>query len=1082
MTRHNFWVLLLVAPLVAADGPYLFQKPALSRTQIVFSFAGDLWSVSRSGGEAIRLTSGLGVETDPKFSPDGSQIAFSGDYDGNRDVFVMPAGGGVPKRLTYHPAIDLAVGWTPDGKRVVFKSTRSHPNGVSRLYEVSTEGGFPTELPLPMAADASLSPDGSQIAYVPLASAFDAWKRYRGGRAMPVWIAKLSDSSIVKLPRKDSNDFNPMWIGNRIYFLSDRNGPVTLFSYDLASKKVTQLIENHGLDIKSASAGPDAIVYEQFGALNLFDLKTGKTHKVEVALNGDLPGVRPRLEKVAQSLQSVAISPSGVRAVFEARGEIFTVPAEKGDVRNITRSPGVADRDPAWSPDGKWIAYFSDESGEYELHLRDQSGMGEAKKVSLGKPPSFYYSPVWSPDSKKIAYTDKRNNVWYVDLEKKTPVRIDNGSYQDSHYFLHPQWSPDSLWISYVKQLDNRMGAVKLYSLETGQATQITDGMSDARQACFDRSGKYLYFVASTDSGPSSFGLNMSSTDRPVTRSVYVVVLRKDLPSPLAPESDEEKIAARKEDKADKNPETAKAATIDLENIGQRILPLPMPARNYRALEPGKEGVLFVFETPSIPTGRTDASGRVLHKFELAKRKADRFVDGISIFDVSFNGEKILYRQGTRWAISSTATAPKAGEGTLKVDEIELFVDPKAEWKQMYKEVWRIERDYFYDPHYHGLDLQASEERYQKFLTNLGSRNDLNYLFNEMLGELTVGHVYVRGGDVPQSAAVKVGLLGADYKIENGRYRFARVYNGENWNPQTRAPLTQPGVNVVEGEYLLAVDGRELRGSDEVYSFFEQTAGKSVVLKVGPDPGGAGAREVTVVPVDSEASLRTLAWMEDNRRKVDQMSGGRLAYVHLPDTAGLGYTYFNRYYFAQLNKQGAVIDERFNHGGQAADYIIDQLRQPLLNYWTSRDGLDETTPLAIFGPKVMIVNEYAGSGGDALPWYFRRAGIGPLIGKRTWGGLVGIGDYPKLIDGGTVTAPHFAFWNPDGKWEVENHGTDPDIEVEFDPKAWREGRDPQLEKAVQVALAALEKNPPPVHKRPAYPVYHQPAGVASGSK
>jgi tricorn protease len=1089
MIQHKLWALLLALPLAATDAPYLFQKPALSKTQIVFSFAGDLWTVSRSGGEASRLTFGVGVETDPKFSPDGSKIAFSGDYDGNRDVFVIPAGGGVPKRLTYHPAADLAVSWTPDGKQILFKSSRSHPNGVARLYEVSVEGGFPTELPLPMAADASFSPDGSTVAYVPLESAFGAWKRYRGGRAMPIWLAKLSDSSIVKLPRTDSNDFNPMWIGNRIYFLSDRNGPVTLFSYDLASKKVTQLIENHGLDLKSASAGPDAIVYEQFGSLNLFDLKTAKTRKVEIALNGDLPGVRPRLEKIAKSLQSVSISPSGVRAAFEARGEIFTVPAEKGDVRNITRSPGVADRDPAWSPDGKWIAYFSDESGEYELHLRDQSGMGEAKKINLGKPPSFYYNPVWSPDSKKIAYTDKRNNVWYVDLEKQAPVRIDNGTYQDSHNMLHPQWSPDSLWISYVKQLENRMGAVKLYSLETSQATQITDGMSDARQPCFDKSGKYIYFAASTDSGPSSFGLNMSSNDRPVTRSVYVVVLRKDLPSPLAPESDEEKqpvpsptpAPSPAPDNSPKRQRGGEPATIDLDNIGQRILPLPMPARNYRMLAPGKEGILFVFETPSIPTGRTDATDRVLQKFDLAKRKPEKFLDGISLFDVSFNGEKILYRQGARWAISPTATTPKPNEGTLKVDDIELFVDPRAEWKQMYKEAWRIERDFFYDPHYHGLDLQASEERYERFLPNIGSRGDLNYLFNEMLGELSVGHMYVRGGDVAESTPVKGGLLGADYKIENGRYRFGRVYNGENWNPQTRAPLTQPGVNVAAGEYLLAVAGRELRASDEIYSFFEGTAGKSVVLKVGPDPGGSGAREVTVVPVESEASLRTLAWMEDNRRKVDQMSGGRLAYIHLPDTGGLGYTYFNRYYFAQLNKQGAVIDERFNHGGQAADYIIDKLRLPLLNYWTSRDGPDDTTPLALFGPKVMIVNEYAGSGGDALPWYFRRAGIGPLVGKRTWGGLVGIGGYPRLIDGGSVTAPHFAFWNPDGKWDVENHGADPDIEVEFDPKAWREGRDPQLEKAVQVALAALEKNPPPRHKRPAYPVYHQPAGVATGS-
>jgi tricorn protease len=570
------------------------------------------------------------------------------------------------------------------------------------------------------------------------------------------------------------------------------------------------------------------------------------------------------------------------------------------------------------------------------------------------------------------------------------------------------------------------------------------------------------------------------------------VVLRKDLSSPLAPESDEEKVTPakaedkkdeKKEAKKDEKQEAIKPVSIDLENIGQRILPLPLPARNYSRLVPGKEGVLFVFEMPSIQADSAEPSSRILHKFELSKRKAERFLDGISAFEVSRNGEKMIYRQGDRWAISATSAPPKPGEGTLKMDDLELFVDPKAEWKQMYKEVWRIERDFFYDPHYHGLDLQASEERYQKFLANLGSRGDLNYLFDEMLGELSVGHLYVRGGDARQPGKVKGGLLGADYRIENGRYRFARVYSGENWNPQTRAPLTQPGVNVAAGEYLLAVNGRDLRASEEIYSLFEGTAGKSIMLRVGPDPAGAGARDVTVVPVETETGLRTLAWVEDNRRKVDQMSGGRLAYIHLPDTAGLGYTYFNRYYFAQVDRQGAVIDERFNRGGQAADYIIDNLRRTLLNYWTPRDGADDTTPaMAIFGPKVMIVNEYAGSGGDLLPWYFRRAGLGPLIGKRTWGGLVGIGGYPSLIDGGTVTAPHFAFWNPDGKWDVENHGTDPDIEVEFDPRAWREGKDPQLERAVQVALEALEKNPAPVHKKPPYPVYHKPAAAAAGSR
>ncbi|HKW98252.1 MAG TPA: PDZ domain-containing protein [Bryobacteraceae bacterium] len=1093
MTRFaaiSIWMACGAFCFAQSTHPLLLQKPALSRTQIVFSYGGDLWSVSRQGGDATRLTAGIGTETDAYFSPDGSQIAFTGEYDGNLDVYVMPAAGGIPKRLTYHPAADFVQGWTPDGKQILFRSTRNSYSRFARLFTMPVEGGgLPAELPLPMAEQGSYSADASHIAYMPLAPAFATWKRYRGGRATPIWIANLSDSSVEKLPRQNSNDFNPIWVGSRVYFLSDRNGPVTLFAYDTASKKVSELIHNAGLDIKSASAGPGAIVYEQFGEIHLFDLTTGKTRKIDIHLAADFPEARPQYEKAAKQILNAALSPTGARAVFEAHGEILTVPAEKGSIRNLTNTPAAAERDPAWSPDGKQVAYFSDESGEYELCIRNQTGMGDVQKIKLGDPPSFYYGPTWSPDGKKIAYTT-RIALWFIDLDKKTPVRVDEDTYDSPSHDLNPAWSPDSKWLAYTKLLKNHLRAVCLYSLDESKVHQISDGMSDAEYAVFDPNGKYLYFTASTNLGLTTAWLDMTSLDRDVTRSVYVAVLSKDEPSPIAPESDEEKgkDADKKsdadqkagKDKADKDkPKEPAKVKIDLANIGQRILALPIPARDYRGMLPGKEGVLFLVEDP--PGMQEPGPDRqIVHKFELKTRKTEKVLDGLRSFDVSRDGEKMLYRQGDKWTIASTSKPPKPGDGLLKMDDMEVRVDPREEWKQMYHEVWRIERDFFYDPGHHGLDLHAAEAKYEPYLDGIASRADLTYLFQEMLGEISVGHMYVGGGTEPPVKRVKGGLLGADYRIENGRYRFARVYNGENWNPHLKAPLTQPGVNVAAGDYLLAVNGRDLRAADNLFSFFEETAGKSVALRVGADPTGAGSREVTVVPVENEFGLRNLAWIEENRRKVDQMSGGRLAYVYLPNTAEAGYENFNRYYFAQVGKEGAVIDERFNGGGDVADYMIEYLKRPLMSLWTTRVGADFTTPQnQIFGPKAMVVNEYAGSGGDALPWMFRERHVGTLVGKRTWGGLVGIFNFPRLIDGGFVTAPNLAFYSPTGEWDVENHGVPPDVEVEYDPAQVRAGHDPQLEKAVEVVLAELKKNPLPHYKRPPYPNYHRKASAAA---
>ena len=1089
--------------------PLLLQSPTISKTQIAFAYGGEIWIVDRNGGDARRLVTGTGLASGPWFSPDGTMVAYTGDYDGNQDVFVVAAAGGEPRRLTYHPGSDVAVGWTPNGKSILFRTTRRSYSRFEKLFTVPVDGGPPTELPLPMGVEASYSADGSQLAYVPrwnrrlgAGDNYIAIKRYRGGLTAPIWIANLTDSSVVKLPRQNSNDFNPMWIGGKIYFLSDRNGPVTLFSYDVKTQQVAEVLKNSGFDLKSASAGPDAIVYEQLGSVHIYDLNAGAEKAIEVRVAGDMPQVLPHFQKVDKQIISFYISPTGQRAAFEAHGEILTVPAEKGDIRNITRTMGVAERDPAWSPDGKSIAYFSDESGEYALHISNQDGLGAVRKIGLGEPPSFFYSPAWSPDSKKIAFSDKRLNLWYLDIETAKPVKVDTDRFDSPLHRFDAAWSPDNRWLAYTKQLENHMRAVFVYSLEEHKTTQLTDGMSDALYPNFDKGGKYLYFAASTNLGLATGWLDMTSMERPVTRSVYVTVLRKDLPSPIAPESDDEKSAEEKKDVKsdqpgdenkekdtdkdkgkDKNKEKDKdqdkdkkkeppKVTIDFENIDQRILAMPIPERNYLGLISKKEGVVYLLEGPQVFSGPGPLALTV-QRFEMKTRKTEKLVDGVRGISVSANGEKMLYRQGDNWFIAAADKAPKPNEGQLKLDDLEVKVDPRAEWKQMYHEIWRIERDFFYDPHFHGLDLKAAEKAYEPFLAGITSRADLDYLFAEMLGNLNVLHMYVGGGAEPELKTVKVGLLGTDYTLENGRYRFAHIFNGENWNPQLHAPLTQPGVNVKEGEYLIRVNGRELHSSDEIYSFFQETAGKQTVLKVGPNADGSGSRDVTAVPVDSETPLRNLDWIERNRRKVDELSGGKLAYVYLPNTSGAGYMNFNRYYFAQVGKQGAVLDERFNGGGSLADYIVDYLNRPVRSLVMTREGEVYAEPQeAIYGPKTMIVNEFAGSGGDAMPWYFRKAGVGPLVGMRTWGGLVGIGNYPPLIDGGFVTAPRWAIFGTGGEWEVENHGIAPDVEVELDPKLVRQGKDPQLETAVEVTMQSLKEHPLPTYKQPEYPNYH----------
>jgi tricorn protease len=1092
----------LVADLVADEGTTFFRNPAISATTIVFEYGGDLWTVPRSGGAAARLTTGPGEETNPVFSPDGSTVAFSGRYDGNVDVFVVPATGGVPKRLTWHPGFDAVQGWTPDGKRVLFGSGRqAQPANYQQLFTIGLDGGAEQRLPLPIGYEGAFSPDGARIAYVPMGRAFQMWKRYRGGRTTPIWLANLATSKIERVPRDNSNDFRPMWTAGKVWFLSDREGAVTLFSYDPGTKRVARAVENRGMDFKSASAAADAIVIEQFGGLHLFDIKSGRLEEVRVSVTGDLEEVRERFVKVGTRLTNASISPSGVRAVFEGRGEIITVPEEKGDARNLTNSPGAMERNPAWSPDGTSIAYFSDESGEYALHVAPQDGRSAPRKIALGNQASIYRAPRWSPDSKKVAFVDAHLSLWYVDLDAAKPVKVAT----DKIYGLAdltPSWSPDSKWLAYASRLDNYMGAVHVYSLADGKATQVTDGMSDATDPVWDRGGKYLFFMASTDSG-FSLQPDIQSMSRTPTASLYLIVLDKDDPSPLSPQSDEEGAKpaaatppAKPEGPPAPGPVAAPAVTvtIDFDNILQRVLALPMPPRPYASLQTGKAGTLLALESPAGAPG-TPGPGLTVHRFDLAQRRADAPLTAVRFFQLAFNGEKMLYSQGQgeslRWLIGTLRPLPPAGAGgpggppqgdggakTLQTADLEVKINPRLEWPQMFREAWRIQREMFYDPGLHGVNVSDMLGKYERFVARLSSRSDLTYLFQEMMGEMSVGHLGAGGGELPEVRTIQTGLLGADYEIANNRYRFRRIYGGENWNPTLRAPLTEPGVNVTAGEYLLAVDGRDVGAADSVYRFFEAKAGKQVTLRVGPNANGDGARNVVVVPVPTEGNLRTLAWVEDNRRKVSQMTGGKVAYIYMPDTAFGGYTNFNRYFYAQVNKSAAIIDERFNGGGALATDIVETLGRKPLSRVATRDGQDEVQPQgAIYGPKVMIINEFAGSGGDAMPWYFRRAGVGPLVGKRTWGGLVGRAGAPALMDGGFVSSPSSAVWDPSqSKWIAENVGIEPDVEVEHDPEAVRQGKDPQLEKAVEIVMAELAKGPGVQPKRPAFPNYQRPGG------
>lgn len=1059
---------LYALPIDPADTRMLSQ-PAVSTNHICFMYAEDLWVANRDGSNPRRLTVDEGLETYPVFSPDGKWIAFSGEYDGNIDVFIVPTEGGIPKRLTWHPSIDLVRGFSPDGKSVLFVSPRNaFNNRYAQLYTVPVNGGIETQLIIPNAAWANYSPDGKQMAYTPLNDAFTQWKHYRGGSIANIIVFNFNDNSSYKIPQPagGSNDVNPIWMGNMIYFRSDRNGEFNVFSFNTSNKEIKQITNFKDFPVLYLSGNSNGLVFEQAGYLHT--LTPGENSKrLKVGIAADLQELRPRLVKGSNYVRSADISPTGQRIVIDFRGDIFTLPAEKGDERNITQTTAVHEKYPAWSPDGKNIAYFSDVSGEYQLHIKPQDGKGDVKTYKLNGT-GFYANTVWSPDSKKISFVDNGRNLYLLDVASGAIDKIDADEIYQPGAFrnLFGSWSADGKWMAYTKVLETNFKKIFLYSIEQKKSFPLTDGLSDADNPVFDKGNKYLFFFASTDAGPVVNWFDQSNNDMRSTQSIYLVTLQKETISPFAKESDEEKIKEPADTAKAKTPaaKNANSLVIDWEDIQHRIIDLPVPAGDYSSLGMGKEGeLLYIRNTP-------DGSGMMV-KYDLKKRK-ENDVTAMNGYILSSDGKKMLYALNGNWFISGAGEKGEPGKGMINLNAVQVKIDPKDEWPQIFDEAWRINRDYFYDPGMHGANWAAMKKKYEVFLPDLSCRRDLNTLIQWMCSELGVGHHRLTspGDRLNNPARVSGGLLGADYSVDKNRYRIKKIYGGLNWNPNLRSPLTEPGVNANEGDYILAVNGKEVSATENFFSFFENTAGKIVELTISPNADKTNARVVKIVPVANEAALRSRDWIEGNLKKVTEATNGQVAYVYVPNTAALGHEYFKRYFFPQANRKAIIVDERFNGGGQLADYYIDLLQRPYQAHWNMRYGKDIKSPTAsIQGPKVMLIDETAGSGGDMLPWMFHKFNVGTLVGKRTWGGLVGIIGFPEFMDGGGVTAPNLAIWTKDG-FVVENVGVPPDIEIEQTPADVIKGGDPQLEKAIEIALKELEKNPQTDPKRPPYPV------------
>ena len=1080
---------LLAASLWAQVDARLLRMPAVSKTDIAFVYAGDIWVVPKTGGTAMRLTTPAGEESFPRFSPDGRRIAFTGDYDGNADIYILPTLGGMPERVTYHPMPDRMLQWIGNGTDLLFASGReSYRDRFSQLYRVPAAGGLPVKLPVPYGEFASLSADGTLLAFVPEGRDFRTWKRYRGGMASRIWLYDLRENTSKEVGGDGPNYSQPMLHGKTLYFLSDR-GPAkrgNIWAMDLATSAMRQVTSFTDYDVQFPSIGPEDIVLQAGGLLYRLDLATEKLHEVPVKVVTDESRLRPRAEKVSKEIQGGTLSPSGKRVVFQARGDLFSVPAEHGPTYDLTRTSGIAERSPAWSPDGTWIAYFSDRTGEYELTLRRADGSGEERTVThLG--PGFRYSIFWSPDSKRVAFIDQTMTINVCDVATGAVKAVDHGIdlFQGGLAGFTADWSPDSRYLVYSRDDDNKVSTVFLYDTAEGKLHTLTAGFAEAQDPVFDPEGSYLYFIASRTFDPSYAALDNSWIYANV-ENLVAVPLRKDVVSPLAPRNDvegaetgkgEEKPAkdeamkpAKDEAKKAAGNEKAKDGAaaepvkIDLDGFEARAVVLPPDAGRFTDLAAVKGKLLY----RRLPRTGAAEEKSPLEFYDLKEREEKTILPDVDAYTLSADRKKILVMVKKAFAIVDPAPGQKMDKA-VSTAGLEMTVDPRAEWRQIFTDAWRFERDFFYDPNMQGVDWNAMRASYGKLLDQCATRGDVNWVLGELIGELNSSHTYRGGGDVEHPEHRPVGLLGADFALENGAYRITRIVNGDPWVTDARSPLAEPGVDVKAGDYLLAVNGVSVDTAKSPFAAFAGLADETVELTVNSSPAMDGARKVLVKTLASEATLRNLAWIAANRAKVDKATGGRVGYVYVQDTGLGGQNELYRQFMGQYTKAGLIIDERFNSGGQIPDRFIELLNRPVLSYWAVRDGKDwQWPPVAHHGPYVMLINGWSGSGGDAFPYFFRLAGLGPLVGTRTWGGLIGISGAPPLIDGGRVTVPTFRIYDTKGEWVIEGHGVDPDIRVVDDPAKMLHGDDPQLDRGIQEILSSLEKNPPVAPKRPAY--------------
>ena len=1053
----------------AADAPRLMRNPSLSISQVAFLFADEIWTAPRAGGVARAVTDGARALGGPFFSPDGNWIAYSAASGGNSDffsgpasdIFIVSAMGGEPRRLTWHPDGESLVSWSPDGRDVIFASNRaSGLRGAPKLFRTAADGtGAPTAFPLPTGTDMSFSPDTKRVAYTPVGTR--GWKGYRGGRASYIWLVDLATLDLVEVPHTKASDWDPMWIGGKVFFLSDRDGPVTLYAFDIASGKVRRAIDNKGFDFMSASAGPDGIVIDAFDSIKIFDPASERISSVAIHIDDKFEALARRtVDLPGERAVKTALSPTGDRNAIEARGEIFIAPTDGGPARNVTNSVAVADRSPFWSPDGTQLAYVNDASGEYQLVIRPADGSGTPRVLPLGVGHGVFSNFRWAPDGRQIAYQDETTAIWILDVAKGKSVKVVKDPYGVG--MESPSWSPDGRWLAYTYKGPNRMGLVFLYSTEAGTSAQVTDGRTDAFSPTFDQSGQYLYFLAGADR-PMAEMSAMSATGRPSRAGLYAVLLSRGTLPP-----------------ATQSEAAATAPAVNLEDLLSRIVGLSVPERNYRELVAGAPGVVYLAEAHGESSS---SSGQTVWRMTWPDKKLDTFLTDVQGFELIASGATAVVRRDSKTDLIPVEEIRPGADGAppvvpagqrVGVPVLTVTADPKAEWEQIYKEAWRFQRDLFYAGHFNGLDLAKAEARYAPFVAGLASRTDLTYLIREMMTNLSVSHLGVRDPPrddpafgTPGAPAIELeaaGLLGADYVIENDRYRITRIYRGDVWMDNGVGPLAQPGVSVNESDYLIAVNGRELHAVDNLDQAFEGLAGNAVEIQVSNEATAANARTFEVTPVTNDFSLRHVAWIEDKRRMTDHLSGGKVAYVYVINTTNEGYTGFNRQYLAQVGKAGVVIDERNNGGGPIADYIVNQmLRTRLVQVWPRFGDMALTFPSDhINGPAAMLINESAGSGGDILPYMFQKAKAGPLVGKRTWGGSIGAGPTPSFLDGGTMNVPHFPISDPDGTWGgLEGSGAVPDIEVKIDPKSAKVGRDLQLEAAVTYVLDQLEGHPRP---------------------